>query len=130
MLNKVILIGNVGGDPEIREGRNGKRFASFSLATSKRWKDKNGEKQDKTEWHKVVCFNEHLLGPIEKYVEKGSKIYIEGEITTRKWEDDSGQTRYQTEIVLPAFTGTLLLLDKKESGGYGAPDSAYGEDDR
>lgn len=129
MLSKAILIGNVGQEPEVRENKNGKRFATFSLATSKASKNKAGEREYKTTWHKVVVFNENIVKTVENYVEKGSKLYIEGELVLRKWEDKNGETRYQTEIEVGAFSGQIVLLDRKESsGGYGAPDSAYDQD--
>lgn len=111
-VNKVILVGNVGRDPEIRHTQDGNAIANFSIATSESWKDKNsGEKNEKTEWHRVVCFNEGLTKVIESYVKKGSKVYIEGQLQTRKWQDKDGSDRYSTEVVLSAFRGVLVLLD-------------------
>jgi single-strand DNA-binding protein len=112
-LNKVTLIGNLGKDPEVRLTQDGGKFISFSVATSESMKDRNtGERIDRTEWHRVTVFNEHLVEIIEKYVKKGSKIYLEGQLQTRKWTDQQGIERYSTDVVLPRFRGTLLLLDK------------------
>jgi len=110
-VNKVILLGNVGADPEIRRTQAGKPIANIRLATSESWRDANGERKEKTEWHTVVCFNEGLCKVIENYVKKGSKIYIEGALQTRKWQDQSGNDRYSTEVVLQGFNCTLTLLD-------------------
>lgn len=115
-VNRVALLGNVGADPEIRSTRDGKRIANLRLATSESWKDKSGQKQEKTEWHTVVVFSEGLTDVIERYVSKGSKIYVEGSLQTRQWEDQQGQKRYSTEVVLKAFGGTLVLLDGRPSG--------------
>lgn len=114
-LNKVCLIGNLGSDPEIRRTNDGKPIANLSIATSDSWKDKStGEKREKTEWHRVVIFNEGLCGVAEKYLRKGSKVYIEGSLQTRKWQDkESGKDRYSTEVVLQGFGSTLLMLDSK-----------------
>ena len=121
-LNKVILIGNLGRDPEIRSSSDGKEIASFSIATSDAWKDKvTGEKKEKTEWHRVVAFKEGLVGIIKSYVKKGSKVYIEGQLQTRKWVDNNGQEKYTTEVVLQGFNAVLILLDSK--GGATAHDS-------
>ncbi len=121
-VNKVILVGNVGKYPEIRQTSEGKKIASFSLATSDTWKDKNGERQEKTEWHRVVIFNQGLAEIAERYVKKGSKLYVSGALQTRKWEDNNGVERYATEVVLSAFNGELTLLDGKEkSGDYPPP---------
>ena len=115
-VNKVILLGNIGKNPEIRSTQNGSKLASFSIATSKRWKDKQTQEyKDKTEWHKVVVFGEGLVDIVDKYVKKGSKIYIEGELQTRKWQDQSGNDRYTTEVVLQGFNSTLTLLDSKSN---------------
>lgn len=112
-LNKVTLVGNIGKDPEIRFTQSGDKIANLTLATSDRWKDKaTGEMQEKTEWHRIVIFNTNLADVVEKYVHKGSKLYIEGALQTRKWTDQQGQERYTTEIVLQRFRGELLLLDK------------------
>jgi len=110
-VNKVILLGNVGADPEIRRTQAGKPIANIRLATSESWKDASGERKEKTEWSTVVCFNEGLCKVIENYVKKGSKIYIEGALQTRKWQDQSGNDRYSTEVVLQGFNCTLTLLD-------------------
>jgi len=110
-VNRVILLGNVGADPEIRRTQAGKPIANIRLATSESWRDANGERKEKTEWHTVVCFNEGLCKVIENYVKKGSKIYIEGALQTRKWQDQSGNDRYSTEVVLQGFNCTLTLLD-------------------
>jgi len=113
-VNKVILIGRVGKDPEIRSTQDGREVANFSVATSEYWKDKNsGERKEKTEWHKISVFNQGLIGVIKSYVKKGSKIYVEGSLQTRKWQDQSGKDCYSTEVVLQAFNGTLQLLDSK-----------------
>ncbi|PHR58219.1 MAG: single-stranded DNA-binding protein [Robiginitomaculum sp.] len=119
-LNKVMLIGNLGKDPEIRAMGNGGKVCSFSIATSESWKDKqSGERRDKTEWHNIVIFNEHLIRVVENYVKKGSKVYIEGALQTRKWTDREGATRYTTEVVLQRFNGELTMLDSRNSGGGG-----------
>jgi single-strand DNA-binding protein len=131
-LNKVTLVGRLGTDPEVRHMNNGGKVVNFSLATSESWKDKNtGERQEKTEWHRVVVFNENLGNVIEQYTRKGSQVYIEGQLQTRKWQDNSGQDRYTTEIVLRAYRGELILLDTKSdrealsnSGGMGSAASS------
>lgn len=115
-INKVILIGNVGKDPEIRATQQGKEIVNLSIATSEVWKDKNGEKQEKTEWHRVVIFNEHLVKVVKNYVKKGAKLYIEGSLQTRKWADSSGQDKYSTEVVLQGFNGQLTMLGGKGDG--------------
>jgi single-strand DNA-binding protein len=118
-VNKVILIGNLGRDPEARSFNNGGKVCNLNIATSETWKDKStGERKEKTEWHTVSIFNEALAGVAEKYLRKGSKVYIEGQIETRKWQDQSGADRYSTEIVLRPYGGTLTLLDKP-SGSEG-----------
>lgn len=110
-LNKVILIGNLGNDPEIRSTNDGREIANFSLATSESWKDKvTGEKKDKTEWHRIVCFNEGLVKIIKGYVKKGTKLYIEGQLQTRKWLDNANQEKYTTEVVLQGYNAHLVLL--------------------
>jgi single-strand DNA-binding protein len=117
-VNKVILVGNVGNDPEIRTFGNGGKVANFSLATSENWRDKlSGERKEKTEWHRVAVFNDGLVGVIERYVKKGSKLYVEGKLQTRKWTDNSGQEKYTTEIVLQGYGGTLTMLDGRDQGG-------------
>ena len=116
-VNKVILVGNLGKDPEVRSMQSGDRVASFPVATSERWKDKaSGERKEKTEWHKVAIFDERLVDIAEKYLRKGSKVYLEGQLQTRKWTDQSGQERYTTEVVLQRFRGDLTLLDSKSDG--------------
>jgi single-strand DNA-binding protein len=129
-VNKVILIGNLGADPEIRRTQDGRPVANLRLATSDSWKDKNtGERREKTEWHRVVIFNENLCRIAEQYLKKGSKVYIEGALQTRKWQDQSGQDRYSTEVVLQGFRGELTLLDRAGGGGGGdfAADDSGGE---
>ena len=115
-VNKVILLGNLGRDPEIRSLQSGSKMATFSIATSKRWKDKNTQEQkDKTSWHNIVVFGDGLVDIIEKYVKKGSKIYIEGELQTRKWQDQDGNDRYTTEVVLQGYNSNLTLLDSRNT---------------
>ena len=117
-VNKVILVGNVGQDPEIKNMQDGKEIATFSLATSESWKDKNsGEKRDKTEWHRIVIFSQGLVGIVKNYVKKGTKLYLEGQLQTRKWSDSNGVEKYTTEIVLQNFNSTLQILDSRNSGG-------------
>ena len=129
-VNKVILVGNVGNDPEIRTFQNGGRVANLSLATSESWKDKaTGERKDKTEWHRVSVLNEGLVNVIENYVKKGSKLYIEGQLETRKWQDQSGQDKYSTEVVLRPYRGELTMLDARGGGasqGGGFQDNQMG----
>lgn len=111
-VNKVILVGNLGQDPEVRNLPNGGKVCNLSVATSERWKDKNsGEQREKTEWHRVVIWTEGLVGVAEKYLRKGSKVYLEGQLQTRKWQDQSGADKYSTEVVLQGFGGTLVMLD-------------------
>jgi single-strand DNA-binding protein len=120
-VNKVILVGNLGRDPEIRSFQNGGRVASFSIATSENWKDKStGEKKERTEWHRISVLNDKLVEIVERYVKKGSKLYIEGQLETRKWTDKDGQEKYTTEVVLRPFRGELTMLDSK-GGGSAAP---------
>ena len=117
-VNKVILVGNLGQDPEIRSMQSGDRVASFSVATSENWKDKaTGERKEKTEWHRIAIFNQGLVKIVESYLRKGSKVYLEGQLETRKWQDKEGQDRYSTEVVLRNFGGQLTMLDSKNSGG-------------
>ncbi|MCX8997642.1 single-stranded DNA-binding protein [Rhizobiaceae bacterium BDR2-2] len=117
-VNKVILIGNVGADPEIRRTQDGRPIANLRIATSESWRDRNsGERREKTEWHNVVVFNEGLCKVIEQYVKKGAKLYIEGALQTRKWQDQSGNDRYSTEVVLQGFNSTLTMLDGRGEGG-------------
>ena len=118
MLNEVVLIGRLGADPEIRRTQDGRPIANFRIATWERWTDKNsGEKREKTEWHSVVIFNEGLCKVVETYAKKGSLIYVAGSLQTRKWQDQAGNDRYSTEVVLQQFNGTIKLLDGKEGGG-------------
>lgn len=125
-LNCVTLIGNLGKDPEIRHTQDGRAIANLSVATSENWTDKHtGEKREKTEWHRVVCFNENLSTIMEKYLKKGSKVYIEGKLQTRKWTDKDGVDRYVTEIIMQGFDGKLVMLSSAEKGG--APDHAASE---
>ena len=135
-VNKVILVGNLGKDPEIRRTQDGRPIANLRIATSESWRDKNsGEKREKTEWHSVVIFQEGLCKVAEQYLKKGSKVYIEGQLQTRKWQDQSGQERYSTEVVLQGFGGTLTMLDGPGGGrgaGAGMAESGqsdYGADD-
>ena len=117
-VNKVILIGNVGADPEIRRTQDGRPIANLRIATSETWRDRNnGERREKTEWHNVVVFNEGLCKVVEQYVKKGAKLYIEGALQTRKWQDQTGNDRYSTEIVLQGFNSTLTMLDGRGEGG-------------
>ena len=115
-VNKVILLGNLGRDPEIRSMQSGSKMATFSMATSKRWRDKNTQEQrDKTSWHNIVVFGDGLVDIVEKYVKKGSKIYVEGELQTRKWQDQDGNDRYTTEVVLQGYNSNLTLLDSRNT---------------
>jgi len=117
-LNRVELIGNVGKDPEIKTTQAGMKIVNLTLATSESWTDKaSGEKKERTEWHRVVVFNDGLAGVIEKYVRKGSKIFVEGQLQTRKWTDQSGADRYSTEVVLQSFRGQIILLGERGGGG-------------
>ncbi len=121
-VNKVILVGNLGRDPEVRFTQNGTKIVNFSLATSERWKDKQtGEQKEKTEWHRVVIFNEHLADIAEKYLKKGSKVYVEGQLQTRKWTGNDGNERYTTEVALQRFRGELTMLDSRGGGGASEP---------
>jgi single-strand DNA-binding protein len=126
-VNKVILVGNLGRDPEVRSTQDGLKIVNLSVATSENWRDKNsGERREKTEWHRVVIFNERLAEVAEKYLRKGSKIYVEGALQTRKWTDQAGQERYSTEVVLQRFRGELTMLDGKGGGGGGGGDAGDG----
>jgi single-strand DNA-binding protein len=118
-VNKVILVGNLGDDPESRSLNNGGEVVNLRVATSENWKDKDGNRQERTEWHRVVIFNENLGRVAKSYLRKGSKVYLEGQIQTRKWQDQSGADRYSTEIVLQRFRGELVLLDSRGGGGGG-----------
>ena len=123
-INKVILLGRVGQDPEIRATSNGKEIANLSLATSESWKDKStGEKKEKTEWHRVVIFNEGLVNLVKNYVAKGTQLYVEGVLQTRKWQDSSGQDKYSTEIVLQNYNGKIVLLGGGDQGAK--PQNSY-----
>jgi single-strand DNA-binding protein len=128
-VNKVILVGNLGADPEIRRLQDGRPVANLRLATSESWKDKaTGERKEKTEWHRVVIFNENLCRFAEQYLKKGAKVYVEGALQTRKWQDQSGQERYSTEVVLQGFRGELTSLDRAGGAGSGGGGD-YGADD-
>lgn len=119
-LNKVMLIGNLGADPEIRSFQNGGKVANLRIATSESWKDRQtGERKEKTEWHTVAIFSEGLVGVVERYLKKGSKVFVEGKLQTRKWQDQNGQDRYSTEIVIQGLGGTLTMLDGAQGGGGG-----------
>ncbi len=128
-VNKVILVGNLGNDPEVRNLPSGGKVVNLSVATSERWKDRNsGEQREKTEWHRVVIFSEGLARVAEQYLRKGSKVYLEGQLQTRKWQDQSGQDKYSTEVVLQNFNSSMVLLDGRgegagDSGGYGGGDN-------
>lgn len=127
-VNKVILIGNLGADPEIRRTQDGRPIANLRIATSETWRDKGtGEKREKTEWHRVVIFSEGLCKVAEQYLKKGAKVYIEGQLQTRKWQDQSGQDKYSTEVVLQGFNSVLTMLDRAGGGGGGA--SEYSQDE-
>jgi single-strand DNA-binding protein len=127
-VNKVILVGNLGRDPETRRMGSGDPVVSLRIATSETWKDKSsGERKEKTEWHSVVIFNENLAKVAEQYLRKGSKVYIEGQLQTRKWQDQSGQEKYTTEIVLQRFRGELTILDSRQGGGAEYPDEGGGQ---
>jgi single-strand DNA-binding protein len=129
-VNKVILVGNLGADPEIRRLQDGRPVANLRLATSESWKDKaTGERKEKTEWHRVVIFNENLCRFAEQYLKKGAKVYVEGALQTRKWQDQSGQERYSTEVVLQGFRGELTSLDRAGGAGSGGGGGDYGADD-
>jgi len=133
-VNKVILVGNLGNDPEVRNLPSGGKVVNLSIATSEQWRDKNtGERKERTEWHRVVIFSEGLTRVAEQYLRKGSKVYIEGALQTRKWQDQSGQDKYSTEIVLQGFNSTLTMLDGRgegggdnAGGGFSGPRESYG----
>jgi single-strand DNA-binding protein len=128
-VNKVILVGNLGADPEIRHTQDGRPICNLRIATSESWRDKSsGERRERTEWHRVVIFSEGLCRVAEQYLRKGSKVYIEGQLQTRKWEDQSGQERYTTEVVLQGFSSTLQMLDSRQGGGESAGFSGGGGD--
>ena len=124
-VNKVILVGNLGADPESRSLNNGGEVVNMRVATSESWKNKDGERQERTEWHQVVIFNENLGRVAKSYLRKGSKVYLEGQIQTRKWQDQSGNDRYSTEIVLQRFRGELVLLDSRGGGGGDFGDEGF-----
>ena len=127
-VNKVILVGNLGRDPEVRHTQNGDPIVHLNMATSENWKDRqSGERRERTEWHRVVIFNERLADVAQKYLHKGSKVYIEGQLQTRKWQDQSGQDKYSTEVVLQNFRGELQMLDSRGSGEAGAYQQGGGE---
>jgi single-strand DNA-binding protein len=129
-VNKVILVGNVGKDPEIRRTQDGRPIANITLATSESWRDKNsGEKKEKTEWHRIVIFSEPLCKIVEQYVKKGAKLYIEGQLQTRKWTDQAGVEKYSTEVVLQGFTGTLTMLGDNNRQGGGMQESGQSDYD-
>ena len=131
-VNKVILIGNLGKDPEIRRTQDGRPIANLSVATSESWRDKaTGERKEKTEWHRVVIFSEGLCKIAEQYLKKGAKVYLEGSLQTRKWQDQSGQDKYSTEVVLQGFNSVLTMLDSARggAGGSGGGGGDYGQDD-
>jgi single-strand DNA-binding protein len=129
-VNKVILVGNLGRDPEVRSFQNGGKVCNLRIATSENWKDKNtGERREKTEWHSVAIFQEGLVRVAEQYLRKGSKVYIEGQLQTRKWQDQSGADRYSTEVVLQGFGGTLVMLDGRGEGGGGGGYGGGGQGD-
>jgi single-strand DNA-binding protein len=118
-LNKVMLIGNLGADPEVRSFQNGGRVCNLRIATSENWKDRDGQRQERTEWHNVAIFSDGLINVCENYLRKGSKVFIEGQLQTRKWQDQQGNDRYTTEVVLRGFNGTLTMLDGRGEGGGG-----------
>ncbi|MDA9789384.1 single-stranded DNA-binding protein [Amylibacter sp.] len=130
-LNKVMIIGNLGRDPEVRSFPNGGKVCNLTVATSERWRDKSsGENREKTEWHRVSIFSEGLVRVCEQYLKKGSKVFVEGQLQTRKWQDQSGADRYSTEVVLQGFNGTLTMLDGRDGGGSGGGNSGgYGGGD-
>ena len=133
-VNKVILVGNLGKDPEVRTFQNGGKVCNFSIATSESWKDKNtGERQEKTQWHNIAIFSEPLANIAEQYLKKGSKVYVEGQLETRKWQDQSGNDRYSTEVVLKGYSATMTMLDSRAdsaalSSGQNNYSSDYGSD--
>lgn len=126
-VNKVILVGNLGRDPEIRSTQDGREIANLAIATSESWKDKStGERKEKTEWHRVVIFSEGLVNVVKNYLKKGAKVYVEGQLQTRKWTDKDGHERYSTEVVLQGFGSTLTMLDGKRDGGSNMSESSGG----
>lgn len=128
-VNKVILVGNLGADPEVKSMQSGDKVVNLSLATSESWKDKNsGEKQERTQWHRIVIWNQNLVTVAERYLKKGAKIYIEGQLETRKWTDQNGVEKYSTEVVLRPYRGELTMLDSKGSGGSSFQDNNMNQD--
>ena len=128
-VNKVMILGNLGRDPEVRTFQNGGKVCNLRIATSERWRDRNsGENRERTEWHTVAIFNENLVRIAEQYLRKGSKVYVEGKLETRKWQDQSGQDRYSTEVVIRNFGGELVLLGRDGEGGGGGGGGGYGGD--
>ena len=128
-VNKVILVGNLGADPEARSLGSGGEVVNLRLATTETWNDRDGNRQERTEWHRVVIFNENLGKVAKQYARKGSKLYIEGQLQTRKWQDQSGQDKYSTEVVLQRFRGELQLLDRREGGGGAGSSSGWGDEE-
>ncbi|MBF0562492.1 MAG: single-stranded DNA-binding protein [Alphaproteobacteria bacterium] len=125
-VNKVILVGNLGKDPEIRHGQDGTKFANFSIATSESWKDKGtGERKERTEWHRISVMNPNLADIVERYLRKGSKVYVEGSLQTRKWTDQSGQEKYTTEVIVGRFKGEITLMDSRANGPGGDTGGSY-----
>ena len=130
-VNKVILVGNLGKDPEVRTTQDGTKIVNFTIATSETWNDKaSGERKEKTEWHRVVIFNDRTADVAERYLKKGAKVYVEGSLQTRKWTDQSGQERYTTEVVIGRFNGQMTMLDTRGSGGGDAGESGGGYRER
>ncbi len=127
-VNKVILVGNLGADPEARSLNSGSEVVNMRVATSESWKDRDGNRQERTEWHNVVIFNENLGRVAKSYLRKGSKVYLEGQLQTRKWQDQSGNDKYTTEIVLQRFRGELVLLDSRDGGGGGGGSRDFGDE--
>jgi len=129
-VNKVILVGNLGRDPEVKSMQDGRSLVNMSIATSETWRDRNsGERKERTEWHRVVIFNDKLAEVAQKFLKKGAKVYLEGQLNTRKWTDQSGQERYTTEVVIPRFGGSLTMLDGRGGGGGGGGDGGGMDDD-
>ena len=129
-VNKVILVGNLGRDPEVKSMQDGRSMVNMSVATSDTWRDRqSGERKERTEWHRVVIFNEKLAEVAQKFIRKGSKVYVEGQLSTRKWTDQSGQERYTTEVVIPRFGGALTMLDGRTGGEGGGGGGGGGMDD-
>jgi single-strand DNA-binding protein len=129
-VNKVILVGNLGKDPEVRSTQDGSKIVNLTLATSETWNDRSsGERKERTEWHRVVIFNDRVADVAERFLKKGAKIYVEGSLQTRKWTDQQGQERYTTEVVIGRFNGQLTMLDTRSGGGGGDMGGGYGESD-